>query len=384
MKKTLVALAALAATGAFAQSSVTIFGAVDASFNSATADLAGPNGTSHSESKQSLASSQLGSSKLGFTGSEDLGGGLRANFKLEGGLYNDIGAGKATSTNNQPGGSTGVGGLTFQRRSYVGLSGGWGEIKLGREYVNTFLGVQAATDPFGTNGPADSTQMMLLVGSVAGKAGGAEVNASNMITYITPDMSGFSANLQYFMGENTSGASNSDDGNGYSITGQYAKGPLFVSLGELGIKYNQLTSANVATGLGDFKLDSFSISYNFGMAKLGYTWAHEGVTAMANTGADWKNDSNLIGVTVPYGAFNFKGSYIWATNNFNAAKNDTKGELFGLGVDYALSKRSVLYATYGNIKNHDGGNLYGTGVVAGTLAADASTSNLAIGMYHAF
>jgi predicted porin len=384
MKKTLVALAALAATGAFAQSTVTIFGAVDASYNYAAGDILNADGTSSNQSKNSLASSQLGSSKLGFTGSEDLGGGLRANFKLEGGLNNDWGGGKGTNSNNQPSGATTAGGLTFQRRSYVGLSGTWGEVKLGREYVNTFLGVQAAVDPFGTNGPADSTQMMLLVGSVVGKAGGAEVNASNMITYITPDMSGFSANLQYFFGENTSGKSNSDDGTGYSLTGQYAKGPLFVSLGEMGIKYNQLTSANVPSGFGDFKLDAFSISYNFGMAKLAYTWAHEGVTAMANTGPDWKNDSNLIGLTVPYGAWNFKGSYIWATNNYNAAKNDTKGELFGLGVDYALSKRSVLYATYGGIKNHDGGNLYGTGVIAGTLAADASTTNFAIGMYHSF
>ncbi|MFZ4478529.1 MAG: porin [Rhodoferax sp.] len=382
MKKTLVALAALAATGAFAQSTVSIWGAVDASYNYASGDMA--NGTS--QNKHSLGNSQLGSSKLGFSGLEDLGGGLKAKFWLEAGLANDTGAGKGSNSNNQPSGAAasnaGGQGIVFARRSYVGLVGNWGELKLGREYVNTFLGVQASVDPFGTNGPADSTQMMLLVGSYLGKSS-SSINASNMITYVTPTMSGFSGNVQYFMGENLSGATQSDDGNGYSVTGQWAQGPFFVSLGQMGIKYNQVSNAGLATGLGDFQLQALAASYDFGVAKIRYTYANESVTAMANTGGDWKNISNLFAVSVPYGAFNFKGSYIMATNNFNATKKDTKGSLLGLGVDYALSKRSIVYATWGGISNSDGGSMYGANVV-GALKADGGTSNLAIGMYHSF
>ena len=372
MKRSLIALAALAVVGAAsAQSSVSIWGTVDASYNYATADL-----VAGSQSKASLANSQLGSSKLGFSGLEDLGGGLKAKFWLEAGLANDNGAGKSSNSNNQASGSlagvAGSQGIVFQRRSYVGLVGNFGELKLGREYVNTFIGVQAAVDPFGTNGPADSTQMQLALGAYLGK-GFTATNASNMITYITPTMGGFSANLQAFMGENASGAANSDDGGGYSVTGMYAMGPLFVSAGQ------QQTKNSV---IGDYTLQAFSASYNFGPAIVGYTWAHEGVAGLAGA-ADTKNDSNLFALTVPMGAYNFKASYITATNNLNATKVDQKGQLFGLGVDYSLSKRSKLYATYGTISNSDGGANYGSAVV-GALKANGGTTNLAVGIFHTF
>jgi predicted porin len=384
MKKSLVALAALAVVGAAsAQSSVSIWGAVDASYNYASADIVGG-----SQSKSSLQNSQLGSSKLGFSGLEDLGGGLKAKFWLEAGLANDTGAGKGSNANNQTtGGLTsggvaatsstsalnGTQGIVFQRRSYVGLLGNFGEVQLGRQYVNTFLGVQAAVDPFGTNGPADSTQMMLTLGAKVSVA--TITNASNMITYITPDMGGFSGNAQMFMGENTSGAANSDDGGGYSLTGQYANGPLFVSLGQQQTKY-----ASTAT-LGDYTLRSLSASYDFGVAKLVYTNAHEEVARLADTP---KNDSNMIGVIVPFGAANFKATYIRSTNSYVAGAADASGELFGLGVDYALSKRTSLYATFASVKNSDGGNLYSTGGVSGTLDTNGSSSNLAVGVYHKF
>ena len=366
MKKTLIALAALAATGAFAQSTVSIWGAVDASYNYATADL-----VAGSQSKSSLGTSQLGSSKLGFSGVEDLGGGMKAKFWLEAGLNNDSGAGKGTNTNNQTDGAAAAGALVFQRRSYVGLLGNFGEVKLGREYVNTFLGVQAAADPFGTNGPADSTQMMLTLG-VAKKVA-TVTNASNMITYITPTMGGFSGNVQYFMGENVSGATTSDDGGGYSVTGSYAQGPIFVSVGQQQTKYAS----------GDYTLQAMSATYDLGVAKLRFTHASEGVAALAGAGADLKNDSNLFGVSVPFGAVTVKASYISATNNNNSTKVDQSGSLFGLGADYALSKRTMAYATYGTIKNTDGGSGYGGGVV-GALAANGGTTNLAIGVYHSF
>jgi predicted porin len=365
MKKTLIAMAALAVSGAsFAQ--VTIFGAVDASYNYASGNTA----AAGSQSKSSLGNSQLGSSKLGFMGLEDLGGGLKGKFWLEGGLANDSGAGKGTNTNNQAG-ATGTNGLTFQRRSYVGLVGGFGELKLGREYVNTFLGVQAATDPFGTNGPADSTQMALALGATKGVA--TITNASNMITYVTPSMGGFSATIQGFMGENVSGAATSDDGGGYSVTGSYGAGPLYVALGGQETKYNKTAA------LGVYTQQSLAASYNFGVAKVNYVYTKEG---LAITAHDLKNESNAFGVVVPFGAFALKGAYIAATNNV-AGKGDQKGEMFGLGVDYSLSKRTKVYGTYGGIKNSDGGALYGAGVI-GALSANGSTDNYAIGVFHAF
>jgi predicted porin len=362
MKKTLIAIAALAATGAFAQSTVTLYGTVDASFNHATQD---------GVSKNFLGNSQLGSSKLGFMGSEDLGGGLKANFKLEGGLANDSGNGKASNSSNQTSGTIAAGttvgsqGLVFQRYSYVGLSGNFGEVRLGRDYVSTFLGVQAAVDPFGTNGPADSTGMALKL------AANTTTNASNMIEYTTPVISGFSANGQVWQGENASNSAlGKTTGNGTSIIGTYANGPIFASLGQATTK--GLTTATT----GDYTLTSLSASYDFGVAKAVYTYARE---KLAQT-VEAKNTTNLIGVIVPYGAANFKADYIRGERTVVAAG---KGDLLGLGVDYALSKRTTLYTTYAHVKNSDGGASYSTGGIGGATV-NGSSSNYAIGAKHTF
>src|SRR5659263_37578 len=135
MKKSLVALAALAVVGAAsAQSSVTLFGVVDATVAYGTGD---------STSKTQLTNSGYNSSRLGFKGVEDLGGGMQAGFWLEAGVMNDNGAGAATNTNNQAtggalAGMNGSQGLTFNRRSTVSLMGGFGEVRLGRDYTPQF------------------------------------------------------------------------------------------------------------------------------------------------------------------------------------------------------------------------------------------------------
>ncbi|RYF75452.1 MAG: porin, partial [Comamonadaceae bacterium] len=148
MKKSLVALAALAVAGvASAQSSVTLFGVVDASISHYEATSrysnANPFALNLGSLKQSstvLANSALNSSRLGFRGTEDLGGGLAAGFWLEAGVNNDEGTGTATG-----------GGLQFNRRSTISLSGPFGEIRLGRDYTPTFNN-DSVFAPFGTNG----------------------------------------------------------------------------------------------------------------------------------------------------------------------------------------------------------------------------------------
>ena len=126
MKKSLLALAALTAfTGlASAQSSVTLFGIVD---------LAARNTKNGSQSIKSLTSGGNGTSRLGVRGVEDLGGGLRAAFWIEGDLVPDTGN---------------ASGMTWTRRSTVGLLGGFGEVRLGRDYTPTFFN-HVAFDPFG-------------------------------------------------------------------------------------------------------------------------------------------------------------------------------------------------------------------------------------------
>ena len=147
MKKTFVALATLAVAGAAsAQSSVTMFGVVDAAvsnFSNRTEDLNGPtvlnptyvNRGTVKTSRTELRHSAYNTSRFGFRGTEDLGGGLAASFWLEAPISNDDG---------QQGIST------FARRSTVSLSGGFGELRLGRDYSPSFWN-DSVFDPFGVD-----------------------------------------------------------------------------------------------------------------------------------------------------------------------------------------------------------------------------------------
>ncbi len=385
MKKTLIAMAALAAVGA-ASAQVSIYGAVDASFNyMSSGDL----------SANKLNNSQLGSSKLGFTGVEDLGGGMSAIFKLEGGLANDSGNGKSSNSNNQvTGGCTASGvtptvagsvipcatngsqGLDFQRYSYVGLKGGFGELRLGREYNMAFQHGQAATDPFGTNGPADSTLMFYKVGSSTGMA--SAVNSSNGISYNSPNMGGVTFGAMYYMGENTQGPNN--NGSGYAGYVDFTGGPVFVTLAQSQTNASPTTTTGFVND-GAYTQRSLAFSYDLGVAKLAFTWAHEENDSRGNITP--KNDALLFGVTVPMGAMNLKASYIQATLNTGVAgAKDEKGQLIGLGFDYALSKRTKAYVTYATVANTDSAR-FSTGVIDATKK-DPTSNNVAVGVFHAF
>ena len=402
MKKTLIALAAVAAVGG-ASAQVSIYGTVDAAVTQYSSE-----GTS----KTGLGNSQLGSSKIGFMGTEDLGGGMNAIFKLEGGLANDTGAGKATNNSNQAGGTGnggagaftslgGTQGLVFQRFSYVGVNGGFGEVRLGRDYTNVFLYTVTSYDIFGTNGPADSSALTLNLASRNGLA--TTANASNMVGYASPDMGGLRVRLQSFFGENASSAANSNDGNGYSAQIGYAAGPLTASVGQQQTQgtakaavnpvLNTTTGAGLATNTGipastgNYTQSALGASYDFGMAKVLFLSTREELVGAASTAT---NTVNMVGVNVPVGAINYKLSYASAAQNTGAANaKDNTGTLTGLGIDYALSKRTKLYGTYSSVTN-DGGSAYSAALAGGaagttlTSKSNPTSTGLALGVFHTF
>jgi predicted porin len=385
----LAALAAVAATGAaFAQSTVTLYGAVDAGYTqykSGTTKVTG------------MGNSQLGSSLIGFRGEEDLGGGLKAIFKLEGGLANDSGAGKASNSNNQASGSgvtagaatgqSGAQGLDFGRYAHVGVAGSFGEVRLGRDYTAAFQWGVAAADVFGTNGPADASAMMLNLGAVNKQA--TTSGASNMVGYITPKINGFEAKLQAFFGENKSDSttvgSQAKAGDGTSIAIKYSEGPLMVGYGTQTTK-GTVSAAVAATSVatnGQYEQSGLSASYDLGVAKVIYTNAKESLVKVV--GEEITNKTNLFGVVVPMGAINLKASYALSTQNSGAAgAADTKGTLMGLGADYALSKRTTAYATYAKVTNKDGGASYSAATSALSSAANNSSTGFAVGVKHNF
>ncbi|MCW5655663.1 porin [Hydrogenophaga sp.] len=335
MKKTLIALAAVAATGAaFAQSSVTLFGIVD--LNIRNVRQGGDNLTSMSQDG-------IASSRLGFRGVEDLGGGMSAGFWLEGALNPDTGT---------------AGGLNFQRRSTVSLMGGFGEVRLGRDYVPTFWN-HTVFDPFGTNGVGNSLNTYTVLGS----GSGTNVRANNMISYFTPNLSGFGAQISYAFKETTA-ANDANEYAGFRVT--YAAGPLSVALASASEGSTVQTQSHKRTNIAG--------SYDFGVAKLmaQYTQGKFGAS---------KVNHYLIGATAPVGPGNLKASYV--RSDYNAAAGDNDASQIAVGYDYNLSKRTALYGTFSRISNKNAGT-FGLSPNAAAVTPGGSSTGFEFGVRHSF
>jgi predicted porin len=349
MKKTLVAIAALAASvGAMAQSSVTLFGVVDATFAYGKAD----------DKKTQLTNSGLNSSRLGFKGTEDLGGGMKAGFWLEAGINNDNGSLGTTNTNNQATGGTGGGGLTFNRRSTVSLGGNMGEARLGRDYTPHFWN-QTVYDVFGTNGVGTTQTLNSSLGGVT------TVRASNSIGYFTPGgLGGFSGQIQYYMGENSSLAANSKDGGGISLRAAYDNGPISAAFAYGKTKYLA----------GDVATTNFGASYDLGVVKLSGLYDQDKVSGGA------KGKGFNIGLTAPVGPGEIRAA-------FSTYKTDALGtpktNKFAVGYTYNVSKRTAVYTTFAHVSNKGGATQTLNGS-AFTTTVNGSSNGLDIGLRHSF
>ncbi|MGJ7503778.1 porin [Variovorax sp. ZT5P49] len=414
MKKSLVALAALAVAGvASAQSSVTLFGVVDASISGYsstsrdlnTATLANPfylNQGSRKVSRTELANSGYNSSRLGFRGTEDLGGGLAASFWLEAPIKNDDG-------------SEGV--ATFARRSTVSLSGGFGEVRLGRDYTATFWN-DTVFDPFGTNGVGtnlifSSSAALGAFGTPAASTGAATntgtsnyVRASNVVGYfLPPNLGGFYGQVQYGFAEKTKyspGLSTPNVANsqrqGRYVGGRfgYANGPLDVALAYGSSTVGDDYYAGTTTKTNTLNLGA---SYDFGPVKLFGELSkvknkvdYE-VTPLAGGRADTDVTGYLLGATVPVGAGLIRASWSHVKYDLNAPTTlfgvntpDPKANKLALGYVHNLSKRTALYATVARISNKNGAALTVGGasfVTTGGFTPRSSTG-YDFGIRHAF
>jgi predicted porin len=353
MKKSLIALAVLAAAGAAsAQSSVTLFGIVDATVQFGRGTLT---------DKTQLGNSGYNSPRLGFRGTEDLGGGMSASFWLEAALNNDNGTGAATNTNNQASGTStataGTQGLTFGRRSTVSLAGGWGEMRLGRDYVPQFWNL-TVFDPFGTNGVGTS-QSSIGTGAVVGVT---TVRASNSIGYFLPgNLGGFYGQFQYYMGENNTGTATEDDGNGMGIRVGFANGPFNVALATGRTEY----------AAGDTRQTNIGGQFDFGVAKLLGQISRDRNGTLDGKG--W-----VLGGLFPVGAGEIRASY---SRYETDAVGTPETKKLALGYVHNLSKRTAVYTTWARVKN-DGGAT--TALNGATTGANTSSSGLDIGLRHSF
>ena len=355
MKKSLIALAVLAAAGtASAQSSVTLFGIVDATVQRVS-NSSGPSVTR-------LTNSGYNSSRLGFRGVEDLGGGMSASFWLEAGMSNDDGQGAATNSNNQASGAgagvNGRQGLTFNRRSTVSLAGGWGELRLGRDYTPQFWNL-TVFDPFGTNGAGTTQTLNSIITGVTA------VRASNTIGYFLPgNLGGFYGQYQHYRGENASGAATSSDGNGNGLRVGFANGPFNVALAVSKTEY----------AAGDVKQNNIGGQWDFGVAKAMAHFSKDSNGAVDGKG--W-----LVGGLFPVGAGEIRAAYsLYKTD----VAGDPKSRKIALGYVHNLSKRTAVYTTYARVKNSGGAAASAVPGAAGAPGINASSTGIDLGIRHSF
>lgn len=279
MKKSLIALAVLAASGAaMAQSSVTLFGKANIGYaKTGTAQAAMTGGADGSDSR------------YGLRGTEDLGGGLKANFHFEAGFKPDTGNLDNTA------------GQTFQRSAWIGMSGGMGEVRLGRQYTVGFFGSIA-------NMPSTYVDPQLAVGLGFNGAGSRN---SDQLQYWSPSMGGFQVRLSNQQkGDNQAAAT--------EIGLNYTNGPLTVNY----TNYKAAGSSNDKSGL--------NVAYKAGNV----------IVAAGTVDAGTAGKGNFVLLSTAMGDFSpFIGT----------AKNTTTGASANqIGTFYNLSKRTRLYALNGS------------------------------------
>ena len=357
MKKSLTALAALAVAGlASAQSSVTLFGVIDAgvSYQSATSRNA-TTGVTSKQSQWSLANSGYNSSRIGFRGTEDLGGGLAASFWLEAPITNDDGA-------------TGV--STFNRRSTVSLSGGFGELRLGRDYTATFWN-DTVFDPFGNNGSGSS--VINTVGASSGIGNSNYARASNMVGYfLPPNLGGFYGQAQYSLNENTKTSATDTTTATSSSAGRYVGGRFGYANGPLDVALSMGQNVAVDTTALTRKVQTINLgaSYDFGPVKL-FGELSNVKNKFELAAGDSRNSYNgyLIGASMPVGAGVIRASYSTVRYNEGVAGitgEDPRANKFAIGYVHNLSKRTALYATVARVNNRNDAAYTGSLTAAST------------------
>ena len=334
MKKTLVAVAAMAVvTGAMAQA--TIYGNIDQAYTKSTKTVA----SVQTASTVGMSSYQMGSSAIGVKGEEDLGGGLKASFLHEMGVN--------TETNTSE----------ITRQAYVGLSGNFGAVRVGKQYSAAFFNMLNA-DPFGATGGTGALYVSnVLVGNGAG--GDNPLRQDQAIQYELPTFApGLRAVVtKVFAGTDTTDGSGEKTGDSLGYGFVYASGPLTAGYTSDSITGQDIAAiastaqssvlnadgtvtttaavagVDAATG-SKTKLTTMSLSYDLGMAKVSY-----GDAKIMNSGAGVK--TTMYGIAIPMGAATLMATQ--ANGKANALAGDTTLKGTQYGANYALSKRTIAY-----------------------------------------
>lgn len=340
MNKKLFALALVsAASAASAQSSVTLYGLVDASVESVKT-----NG-----SVLRVSSDNLAASRFGLKGSEDLGGGLKAIFNIEASLKTDTGAADTSRF--------------FGRQAWVGLNGGFGELRLGR--TDSSIGALAGSSSILGAQDYDDFKIAGTLAAVKYR------RVDNSITYALPKLvEGLSAQVQYSTRALGLEVGGDKTGQLYGLNVQYAAGAFGAGAAYLEAKANN-AGAKEKSALA-------YLSYDFTAAKL---------TGYYNRNA---SGVGLAGARELYGArldlplsnaFALQAS-VSRARDWADVRNDADATIVALKGIYSLSKRTSIYALATTVSNDDKSAIaVGSGV---TGVAGERSSGLALGVTHKF
>ena len=389
MKKSLVALAVLAAAGsAFAQSSVTISGQLDAGIQRSK-NAVGQITTTE-------AGGIHGASRLRFVGIEDLGGGNKANFLLE-------------MQPNLANGTTGGNNTLFNRGAWLGLSGGWGEARLGRQGTAS-IGLICAADLLGcysgfsgggilfsgfNGGPAgvnsglnrwvsanpsrgQNATFALAPSTGQGTTGADATRVINGVTYMTPSLGGVTAQLQYAFGGQANGQANGN-GSSLGVNATYSQGPITAG-------YTFQSAAADAAYNGKGRMHTLGGAYDLGVARLGAIYqveSNSGAAIAYSSARAWALTAAFpVGAALPYVKV---GQH--RTNGFGnyGIFNGTDATIVNIGSRYALSKRTNLYADYAiDSKGNSGKTGFAATAVNPAVNYWAKPSIMSVGIQHNF
>jgi len=366
VKKHIIAMAALCAcmSAASAQTSVTIYGIVDAGITHVNND--GPNG-----GRTTVEAGQMQVSRWGFKGVEDLGGGLKARFGLEGTLLNDTGA-AGVGTGNPP--TTSL----FDREATVGLSGNFGSIDFGRQNILGVLSVGMA-DPMGLAFAATSPNVLFAAMNHAGVYGAYGANGSgtalrqnNSIRYVSPSFSGFGFALMRAFGEQ---AGDSQRNSYVGASAFYNAGPLNLYGAYARMKNNP---TNLAVSPDLLTSHAVGVKYTMSRAVLKSTYSEN---KLDSTGR--KISVFGAGVDVPVApAITLTGAF-YNTRRSGDLKDDSQQYIFI--TRYALSKRSTAYFSYGHAATDRIVSASDINLAQGFVSVGSDSANrLTVGVMHMF
>jgi len=367
MKKHLIASAIVAAFAAPAMAqNVSVYGIIDAGIqsqdNGGDRVVRGVNGA-------------LATSRLGFRGTEDLGGGLKASFNLEAQLLpNDGFMGNGTAAASDTALTTASAAAvastqSFSREAWVGLSGGFGELRIGQQDVTYAQDIDSGVSFAGNLG---------LSAQIA-KSGDLGDNASNVIKYISPTVGGLTAQVGYSSGH-ASGITTDLEVSQKGLSVAYAVGPAKLFAG-----YHVLSVATA--GAANTKQTRLGGSYDFGPVAVGafYNKTKDQATLANSAGATQTGDVTVtqINAKAPLGnGLAVHGVYASAKAE-GIGQSNVKGTGFVVALTKELSKRTTVYGAYTGINNSTNGTMTMTGVSAPAAAGDDQNA-VTVGITHSF